>query len=165
MKPTRAFIHGLESTSRGTKGEFFRERYPDMILEDFTGTFSQRMEKLEGLLAGKNPLILVGSSFGGLMAAVYACRHQESVAELILLAPALHVGHYAPYGNKKLHVPITIYHGLHDEVVPIEAIRSIAQELYSDHRFYAVDDDHSLHATFASLNWDDLLHVDSRTDR
>lgn len=159
MKPARAFIHGLESTSQGTKGTFFRERYPDMILEDFTGTFAQRMKKLEGLLAGKQPLVLVGSSYGGLMAAVFACRHEERVAKLILLAPALHIGPYAPYRNRRLHIPIVIYHGLQDEIVPLKAIRPIAEELYSNHRFYAVEDDHSLHATFATLDWDDLLSL------
>ena len=137
-----------------------------MILEDFAGTFSQRMEKLEGLLAGKKPLILVGSSYGGLMAAVYACLHEERVAKLILLAPALHVEPYQPYRNKRLHIPITIYHGLQDDVVPLEAIRPIAEQLYPNHRFYAVEDDHSLHATFASLNWDELLSLpDSPADR
>jgi pimeloyl-ACP methyl ester carboxylesterase len=166
MQLTRAFIHGLESTSQGTKGMFFREHYPDMILEDFTGSFSQRMEKLEGLLAGKEPLILVGSSYGGLMAAVYACQHEERVAKLILLAPALHVESYKPYRNKRLDIPIAIYHGLQDDVVPLKAIRPIAGQLYSNHRFYAVEDDHSLHATFASLNWDELLSLpDSPADQ
>jgi pimeloyl-ACP methyl ester carboxylesterase len=165
MKPTRAFIHGLESTSQGTKGLFFRERYPDMILEDFAGSFSQRMEKLEGLLAGKEPLILVGSSYGGLQAAIYACLHEERVARLILLAPALHVESYKPYRNQRLHIPIVIYHGLQDDVVPLEAIRPIAEQLYSNHQFYAVADDHSLHATFPSLNWNELLSLpDSPAD-
>lgn len=166
MKPTRVFIHGLESTSKGTKGEFFRKHYPDMILEDFAGSFLQRMEKLEVLLAGKRPLILVGSSYGGLMAAVYACLNETRVARLILLAPALHVGPYTPYRNKQLHMPVTIYHGLQDEVVPLEAIRPIAEQLYTNHRFHAVEDDHSLHATFAALNWDALLSLpDSFADR
>ena len=157
MQPARAFIHGLESTSQGTKGTFFRKHYPDMILEDFTGTFSNRMKKLEGLLRERQPLILVGSSFGGLMASVYACRHEERIAKLILLAPALHVGHYTPYRNKKLHIPITIYHGFQDEVVPLETTRAIAGDLYSNHKFYAVEDDHSLHTTFESIDWDSLL--------
>ena len=36
MTATRVFIHGLESTSQGTKGVYFRERYPDMIINDYT---------------------------------------------------------------------------------------------------------------------------------
>ncbi len=50
MKTTRIFIHGLESTSYGTKGEFFRKKYPGMILEDFTGPLKRRMDKLNDIL-------------------------------------------------------------------------------------------------------------------
>jgi pimeloyl-ACP methyl ester carboxylesterase len=157
MTQTLVFIHGLESSSRGTKGTFFRERYPDMIIEDYFGSFSQRMEKLEDLLAKKNNLILVGSSYGGLMAAVYACVHEEQVNKLILLAPALHLEPYEPFQNKPLHVPITIFHGLKDEVVPLEKVQTVARRLFINHEFNAVEDDHSLHDTFPILNWDKLL--------
>jgi len=33
------FIHGLESTAQGTKGQFFRQFFPQMIIEDYTGDF------------------------------------------------------------------------------------------------------------------------------
>jgi pimeloyl-ACP methyl ester carboxylesterase len=157
MQPTRVFIHGLESTSQGTKGVFFRERYPGMILENFSGSFTQRMEKLEGLMAGKNNLILVGSSYGGLMAAVFACLHQERVRKLILLAPALHLEPYKQCLSKKLPIPVAIYHGLQDDVVPIAAVQAIAGSTFENLAFNAVDDDHSLHNTFATLDWDALL--------
>jgi pimeloyl-ACP methyl ester carboxylesterase len=159
MKPTRAFIHGLESTGRGTKGVFFRERYPDMIIEDFFGPFSKRMEKLESLLDGKNELILVGSSYGGLMAAAYACLYEERVKKLILLAPALHLEEYNPCLNKKLHMPTVIFHGLRDDVVPLAAVRETAERLFVNHTFDIVEDDHSLHDTFAALEWDALLSL------
>jgi pimeloyl-ACP methyl ester carboxylesterase len=159
MKPTRVFIHGLESTSQGTKGVFFRERYPDMIIEDFFGSFSQRMEKLEGLLARENHLVLVGSSFGGLMAAVYAGLHEERVKELILLAPALHSELYQPYLKKKLTMPITIFHGRQDQVVPLAPVRVIAEQLFMNLKFNVVEDDHFLHNTFATLDWDTLLSL------
>jgi pimeloyl-ACP methyl ester carboxylesterase len=159
MKQTRVFIHGLESSSRGNKGAFFRQRYPGMIIEDFFGSFPERMEKLESLLAEKNDLILVGSSFGGLMAAVYTCLHEEKVKKLVLLAPALHLEPYAPYLNKILPIPIVIYHGLQDDVVPLEAVRTIAERLYVNHEFNAVEDDHSLHSTFATYDWDELLNL------
>jgi pimeloyl-ACP methyl ester carboxylesterase len=151
------FIHGLESSSQGTKGTYFREHYPGMILDDFEGPFQQRMEKLEAILAGKNDLILVGSSYGGLMAAVYACLHEERVKKLILLAPALHLGPYTPYLKKKLNMPVFIVHGIRDDVVPLAAVRKIAGQLFVNHEFRSVDDDHSLHRTFAGLDWDALL--------
>ena len=43
----RAFIHGLDSSSRGTKGSYFRERYPGMFIEDYSGPLEERMEQLE----------------------------------------------------------------------------------------------------------------------
>ena len=155
--PTRVFIHGLESSSRGNKGSFFRARYPDMIVEDFPGPFEQRMDKLERLLEGLDPLILVGSSYGGLMAAVYACRHEERVARLVLLAPALHLEPLEPYRERTLGMPVTIFHGRSDDVVPLDAVRPIARRLFADLQLHVVDDDHPLTATFATCDWDTLL--------
>jgi hypothetical protein len=57
------FIHGLESTAQGTKGQFFRQLFPQMIIEDYTGDFVTRMRKLKGLLSGSADLIIVGSSW------------------------------------------------------------------------------------------------------
>ncbi len=159
MKPARVFIHGLESSSRGAKGSFFRERFPDMILEDYSGSFEERIEKLESLLARKHSLLLVGSSYGGLMAAVYACLHEERVKKLVLLAPALHLEPYRPYADKKLHMPIVLFHGLRDDIVPLEAVRDIASRLFTNHKFHAVEDDHFLHGTFAALDWNALLSL------
>ena len=159
MKPKRVYIHGLESSSRGTKGVFFRERYPDMILEDYLGSFAHRMEKLEGLLAGKDPLILVGSSFGGLMAAAYAFGHETRVKKLILLAPALHTSLFQPYLKKKLSVPVILYHGRQDEVVPMEEVRRTAGQVFANLNFNVVEDDHVLTRTFPILDWDSLLSL------
>lgn len=154
---TRAFIHGLESSGSGTKGIYFREHYPDMIVEDYSGSFRERMSKLEEVLRGRNNLILTGSSFGGLMAATYACRHEARVLKLILLAPALHLHFYAPYRNITLKMPVAVYHGIQDDVVPLNAVRKTAERVFPNHTFHAVEDDHSLHRTFHTLDWDSLL--------
>ena len=159
MKPTRVFIHGLESSGRGTKGSYFRQQYPDMIIEDYPGSFDRRMKKLGQILKNKTELILVGSSFGGLMAAVYAHMHEKRVCSLILLAPALHLEFYAPYSDRKLHIPVAIFHGLDDSVVPLEDVRSIAGKVFLNHTFHAVEDDHSLHRTFSSMDWNSLLRL------
>ena len=159
MEPVRAFIHGLESSSQGTKGLFFRKRYPEMIIEDYTGSFRQRMNKLEALLAKKDDLIIVGSSYGGLMAAVYACLNEACVKKLVLLAPALHLDTYKPYLNKKLSIPVAIFHGLRDEVVPLEEVQTVAGQIYKNCTFTVLEDDHSLHDTFATLDWDNLFSL------
>jgi pimeloyl-ACP methyl ester carboxylesterase len=159
MKPTRVFIHGLESSSMGTKGVFFRDKYPDMIIEDFVGTFKDRMEKLNKILSGKAPLILVGSSYGGLMAAVYAFNNEKSIKKLILLAPALDIYEFEPYLGRRLLLPAVIYHGRDDDVVPPSSVQDIARKLFANLEYYLVDDDHSLHLTFSLMNWDDLLET------
>jgi pimeloyl-ACP methyl ester carboxylesterase len=89
MGATSVFIHGLDSSSRGTKGSFFRKRYPQMLMEDYTGPLEERMAKLKASLAGRDSLILVGSSYGGLMAALFALENEARVRRLVLLAPAL----------------------------------------------------------------------------
>ena len=159
MQPTRVFIHGLESSGQGTKGLFFRERYPDTIVEDYAGSFAERMKKLEILLEGKNNLILVGSSYGGLMAAAFACQNMGRVKKLVLLAPALHLEPYEPYRSQRLSMPIVIFHGLQDDVVPLISVKGIAERLYENLVFSAVDDDHQLRNTFATFDWNALLEV------
>lgn len=154
---TRAFIHGLESSSQGTKGHYFRVNYPDMIIEDYSGSLTERMEKMESILDGKTDLILVGSSYGGLMAAIYACKHPDSVRRLILLAPALDLPAFKPYLTNRLSVSTVLYHGNHDDVVQPDRVREIANKIFTDLRYCLVDDDHPLTSTFTTLDWNDLL--------
>ena len=153
----RIFIHGLESSSQGNKGQFFRKRYPDMIIEDFSGSLENRMIILEKLLSGKRNLILVGSSFGGLMAAIYACRYPQSIHKLILLAPALDLDEFRPFANQRLDIPTTIFHSENDDIVPMEPVVHIAKSMFTALNFNVVDDDHPLSASFPMLPWDELL--------
>jgi pimeloyl-ACP methyl ester carboxylesterase len=155
----RVFIHGLESTSRGTKGEYFRNHFPDMLIEDFTGSLDRRLEKLDRLLRGRTGLVLVGSSYGGLMAAIYACRMSRNVAKLILLAPALNLPEFEVFLQKRIDVPTALYHGRLDDVVPPEAVKRIAQQVFNQLDYHLVDDDHSLHQTFSNMAWTELLQT------
>lgn len=155
---TRVFIHGLDSSSRGTKGSFFRARYPAMFMEDYSGTLEERMAKLERELSGKGDLILVGSSYGGLMAAIFACRHEARIRRLVLLAPALGHGDFSDC-PKPLQIPVVLYHGRFDEVVPPEPTRQIAERLFSRLDHHMVEDDHNLHRIFPKLEWDALMEI------
>jgi alpha-beta hydrolase superfamily lysophospholipase len=154
------FIHGLESTAQGTKGQFFREFFPQMLIEDYTGDFATRMRKLHSLLAGIADLILVGSSYGGLMAAQYAIENENKVRKMILLAPALNLTEFNPPENTKLHMPVIIYHGTNDDVVDPDAVKTIALKYFSNLEHNFVDDDHSLHKTFPLIDWKKLLLKD-----
>jgi pimeloyl-ACP methyl ester carboxylesterase len=132
-----------------------------MIIEDFVGSFQERMNKLHNILFDRKNLIVVGSSYGGLMAVVYAGNNEDKVKKLILLAPALNIDEFRPYLKKKLHLPVTIYHGKNDNVVHPATVREIAGEVFTNLHYHLVDDDHSLHNTFSLMDWDDLLEVDS----
>lgn len=151
------FIHGLESTAQGIKGQFFRQFFPQMIIEDYTGNFATRMRKLDGLLSGKNDLILVGSSYGGLMATQYAIDNEDRVKKMILLAPALNLPEFKPPVHTKLPLPVIIYHGSNDNIVNPQIVKKIALKCFSNLEHRLVDDDHSLHKTFPVLNWKKLL--------
>ena len=155
----RVFIHGLDSSSRGTKGTFFRGRYPEMIMEDFSGPLEQRMGQLRRSLAGRSNLILVGSSYGGLMAALFAYQQESRTRRLILLAPALNHGDFSPYLRAPLKLPVTLYHGKQDVVVPPEPTCRIAKHLFRNLEIHFVDDDHDLHRVFPTLEWDRLLEI------
>lgn len=157
MNDTRVFIHGLESSSEGTKGVFFRKRYPDMVIKDFPGTLEQRMDRLNSLLSEKTSLIMVGSSYGGLMAAIYGFNNKDRVKKLILLAPALVCHEFNPYLRKEIDIPVIIFHGKNDAVVPLAPVHEIAHRVFKNLTFNAVDDDHILSKTFKSMDWDNLL--------
>jgi pimeloyl-ACP methyl ester carboxylesterase len=155
---TRVFIHGLDSSSRGTKGSFFRERYPGIFMGDYSGALEERMAKLEEELSGKEDLILVGSSFGGLMAAIFACKNEARVRRLILLAPALDHADFSDC-RRPLKIPVTLYHGRFDDVVPPGPTRQIAARLFANLDHHIVEDDHNLHQIFPKLDWDSLLEI------
>jgi pimeloyl-ACP methyl ester carboxylesterase len=161
MENTLVFIHGLESTAQGTKGQFFRQLFPQMIIEDYTGDYATRMRKLDSLLSGKNYLILMGSSYGGLMATQYAIDNEERVKKMILLAPALNLPEFKPPPERtKLHLPVIIYHGNNDDVVNPNIVKNIALKYFSNLEHHLVNDDHSLHITFPALDWTNLLLID-----
>ncbi len=157
MNGTRVFIHGLESSAQGNKSQYFRKHFPSMIIEDYTGPFAQRMLKLEKILADRDRLILVGSSYGGLMAAKFALDHEARVKKLILIAPALILEGFEQACFKKLGMPVVLYHGTRDDIVDPHETKRIALQCFANLEHSFVDDDHPLNEVFPTLNWPALL--------
>ena len=157
MTAIRIFIHGLESSNQGTKSIFFREKFPDMIIPTFTGDLQERMKQLNGVLSGKKKLRLVGSSFGGLMASLFAMENQTFVDKMVLLAPALHLLDFGTQEDTRISIPVSIYHGRNDDVIPLAEVEPIARDTFLNLSFHVVEDDHYLHKTFKNLSWDRLL--------
>ena len=147
------FIHGLEGSGQGYKGTMLRRLFPHILTPDFTGPLEERMAQLEPILAKKSDWVIIGSSFGGLMAALFACQHPQQVKKLILLAPALMFLDFAANPPQPISVPTTIYHGQFDAVVSVEPVRTLAELTFLNLTFHLVDDDHSLHQTVQAVDW------------
>ena len=154
--PTALFFHGLDSSSRGTKGQWFRQHCPAVRMHDYHGELNQRLDQLEKEVADLANLILIGSSFGGLMATCFALRHPERCHRLVLLAPALNFADYRP-PTVPIAVPTLVVIGTQDTVCPPELVLPRARATFSALEVRLEEDDHMLHRTFPALDWPRLL--------
>lgn len=128
-----------------------------MIIPRFQGSLEERMEGLNDALTGKSGIRLVGSSFGGLMATLFARGNGDRIARMVLLAPALNLMASTHSGGAGICVPTWIYHGADDRVIPLTEVERLSGEIFSNLRFHVVQDDHFLHKTFPTIPWDELL--------
>jgi pimeloyl-ACP methyl ester carboxylesterase len=143
---TVVFSHGRESGPWGSKitamAAVVRDLRWAVESVDYRGMDDpgDRVRKLLGV--GKelrNPLVLVGSSMGGHVAA--AAARQLGARGLYLLAPAFYMAGYEEYTPQDVACPTAIVHGWHDDIVPVENSIRWAREhqaalhlLNSDHR-------------------------------
>jgi len=150
---TVIFLHGLDSSSKGRKGRFFSAHFPDMLVPDFSGDLQSRMTQLNSILNKISNIIMIGSSYGGLMTTLFAMKNENRVKKIILLAPALNFPEFAQLADKKISVPTWIYQGSRDEVTPLTEVKSAAVKTFTKLQFQVSDDDHFLRRTFAEINW------------
>ncbi|MBU0946236.1 MAG: alpha/beta fold hydrolase [Proteobacteria bacterium] len=150
------FLHGLDSSSNGTKGQWFAKHFPEVRIPNFRGNLAMRLNALEILCDGCNTLTLVGSSFGGLMATCFAIRHPNRCHSLVLLAPALNFPEFSP-PQERIVTPTSLIIGSRDTVTPPDRVLPLAKKSFSQLQIFSYDDDHMLHASFTRLNWRQLL--------
>jgi pimeloyl-ACP methyl ester carboxylesterase len=151
------FIHGLMGSSQGVKASLLRQLYPDILTPDFSGSLEERMAQLERLIGEKKGWTMIGSSLGGLMAVLFARQHATQVSKLILLAPALTWPGFMQAASSTLDIPTLIYHGICDELVPVDEVQRIAEQVFTHLDFHLVDDDHGLYKTVQTLDWQSLV--------
>lgn len=169
------YLHGFASSPGSGKARFFKDRFtecgvpveiPELDGGDFTGlTITGQLEVVERTVAGR-PAVLMGSSLGGYLAALFASRC-ALVEKLILMAPAFRfpsrwqerypaaemeewrrkgvapIYHFGSGGLRPIGYqlvedsiayedepefsqPALIFHGMHDDVVPVEFSRQYA---------------------------------------
>jgi pimeloyl-ACP methyl ester carboxylesterase len=156
--PALIFLHGMESSSQGHKATMLRGLFPQMVIPDFDGPIERRMQQLAPVLAGAPRWLIIGSSFGGLMGALWTCAHPQTVQRLILLAPALHRPAFAANPPEPVDVPVVLYHGTADTVVPLEPVKVLAERTFRNLTFHTVEDDHRLMATVQRIDWPALVY-------
>lgn len=151
------FIHGLEGSSQGFKAGLLRKHYPDMLIPDFRGELNVRMATLYDALGDPAGWTIIGSSFGGLMGALFTCQRPQQVRKLVLMAPALIWPDFANTLPTPVAVPTIVYHGQRDTLIPLEIVRPLAEQVFTELTFYVVDDSHGLRATAQAIDWPRLL--------
>lgn len=150
-------IHGLWGSSQGFKATLLRKLFPGMLTPDFSGLLEARMNQLAAILSDQTDWIIIGSSLGGLMGAMFTCQHPEQVRKLVLLAPALTWPDFAKALPPPVSVPVVIYHGREDRLIQIESVRPLAEQIFPNLTFHVVDDDHGLRKTVQTIDWPTLL--------
>jgi pimeloyl-ACP methyl ester carboxylesterase len=145
--PYVCFSHGKESGPWGTKiaamADLARDRGLEVESLDYRGMdAAARVETLVAHCATLGrPLVLVGSSMGGHVAAAASARLPD-VRGLFLLAPAFFMPGYEALTPEPRAGRITIVHGWRDDIVPAaNSIRFAAQHRAGLH---LVDGDHRL---------------------
>lgn len=151
------FIHGLEGSSQGVKATLLRGLYPEILTPDFPGDLAARMEKLRAVLDKGRNWTVVGSSFGGLMGALFTTEHPGQVRKLVLLAPALIWPDFASRPPGPVDTPTVVYHGRRDTLIPLNLVRNLAEQVFLNLEFHEVDDDHGLYQTVQALDWPVVL--------
>ncbi len=150
------FLHGLDSSSQGTKGRFFETNFPHIIRPDFDGDLEERLQQLGKICEEKSNLTFIGTSFGGLIATCFALKYCQRVTELILLAPALNYGDYR-VPEIMLTIPTILVIGRHDTVTPPDLVIPLAEKTFSNLEVFIENDDHMLHNSFKKLDWETLI--------
>jgi len=155
------WAHGLEGKPHGHKVASLWGAGLIVLAPDFQElALAQRVElltRVTGDLVRKceQRLVLAGSSYGGLAAALLAAQHPERLKGLLLLAPALGFDESPNDDPQALiappEVPTIIIHGTDDVVVPLADSRDYAARSGDHVELREVDDDHMLHNSIPAI--------------
>jgi predicted alpha/beta-hydrolase family hydrolase len=130
---TVVFAHGQESGPWGTKirtlakvAETLGCRVVSRDDSDCRDPELRVARLIDAARSIKGPLVLAGSSMGGYVAAVAAQELHPS--GLFLMAPAFGLPGYAVRMPSPACRQVTVVHGWHDEVVPLDAVLEFARK-------------------------------------
>lgn len=130
------YLHGFASSPASKKAQYLRDRFasvginlniPDLNQGDFSHlTLTRQLEQLESEFPTvSKPIIVIGSSFGGLTAA-WLAEQNLCVEQLILLAPAFNFlsEWFLKLGTEKLNQwkdqgNLSVYHYAENRNLPL----------------------------------------------
>ena len=152
-KQTVVFSHGLDGEPWGTKVVALAKVAEAHGLHveslDYRGMEAPaRVEKLRAFAQQlARPLILVGSSLGGHVAA--SVSSLAPTRGLFLMAPAFFMPGFEQYTPVPARCPIDIVHGWNDDVVPAQNSIRFAQQYRAT--LHLIDSDHRLTANLGDV--------------
>mgnify|MGYP006305486657 CR=1 FL=1 len=148
------FLHGMESSPKGTKAQMLKEHFPQCIIPELPPDISKREKILDELISGD--CLLVGSSLGGLSAILYAMKYPERVKGMILLAPAVgfyETGLFTDEEQDRIEqtcipagIKCTVFAALQDQVIRLESIKDLISRSPDKKliHYQEVNDEHAL---------------------
>ncbi len=167
--PQYIYLHGFASSPASLKARYLMECFagvglklavPDLNCNDFSHlTISRQIDQVVDLLPrDKSPVVLIGSSLGGLTARVLAQNYPQ-IERLILLAPAFDfLSHWLPkIGAEKLNLwesdrYLPIYHYGQQKLLPLH------YDFITDaHRYHLCQSDRSLPTLIVHGTIDDVI--------
>jgi alpha-beta hydrolase superfamily lysophospholipase len=156
------FVHGLKSSCKGYKALYLKKIIPEILTPDFKkfnhqitleDLFKIRMIQLNRIIKERKNWVIIGSSFGGLMATLFTLQNPKKVKRLILLAPFLATNLINWDIHSPIDTPVIVYHGRKDEIAKFKPSREQAYRFFTNLEFNATEDDHNLNETVEKLNW------------
>jgi len=90
------------------------------------------------------------------MGTLLALQNPAVVRRLVLLAPALNFPEYR-VPEQKIPTEALVIIGKHDDVTPPAVVVPAAEATFANLQLDIVEDDHLLHNTYQTLDWDSLL--------
>ena len=148
------FSHGQESGPWGTKIKVMAEAVRRLRCTaesvDYQGIEdpSARVDRLIDYCGNiGEPILLVGSSMGGHVAT--AAADSVNAVGLFVLAPAYYMPGYEDLTPAAPTIPISIVHGWHDDIVPVDNSIRFARECSAT--LHIVDGDHRLTANIEEI--------------
>lgn len=144
------FFHGKESGPHGSKYKALWQEYPSVYSPDFQGMdLEERLKYAEFITRERTGLTLVGSSMGGLVAAILYSRYPERFDGYVLMAPAFHWEE--AHEIQKMPPPenVRVVHGTLDDIVPLGDVVSLCEKFNVE--VIVVEDCHRLHKSMALM--------------